>query len=487
MENIDSRPMEDQSMEYCVETIEENEVIFMLQDLHRKIDNIEKKIDQRMFVIETGVEAIVGAFEGYYQENVNFRNEMRNAFQLTAQRIFEADTADYELILPCNTPKCVAVLEKRVRDDPKAKKELRKRFFELSAKDWKAFVRRAMELVWTPDTAENFSWSGQRDNIPVKYYKIILMMKDVTRVKYKLPPTANAELDRIMKRWFFYAGSRSRLAKELDINDPDMIMNRRQIRDEITGYVDPKMSNDHDNATVLSDDDKNNYDNDSMDDPDYLENDGDGETYEIEELDEQQCDSLDTKTALNFENDEDPIKFSKSPIVLIEKLKHTTPETGNKKSITASQSVPTSIDSKEDVHKLKAFRLPCTVMDLLPIKTNEDIQKVEILLKVGKYRLETLEMLKKMKRECKETNINFSKIYSDPFLKEYSWNGKNDHKSLENLKLSKLLIEAWKEPNQDSADFEKSLRVCVFQSHTRTVRTQQISNSSQSAKKLRLS
>lgn len=143
------------------------------------------------------------------------------------------------------------------------------------------------------------------------------------------------------------------------------------------------------------------------------------------------------------------------------------------------------IISKSPLTKPETSALKLTTE--LPVNSEEQLLQVEKWLKEKNNQSIMLAILQSIKEQCSELNVIFTKVFSDSLLKTYSWNGKNNHKSLENLTLSKLMIgknvlilfqfkihffihiitEAWKEPKQSLDDFEKSIRVCIYRSHTK--------------------
>lgn len=102
-----------------------------------------------------------------------------------------------------------------------------------------------------------------------------------------------------------------------------------------------------------------------------------------------------------------------------------------------------------------------------PIKTDESFEKIENCLKNDATRVRIEEILKTMKSTYPDISKVFSRIFADKFLQNYSWNGKNEHKALAVTGLGKLITKIWKDSNMSTADFEKNVRIIIFQTHIR--------------------
>lgn len=139
------------------------------------------------------------------------------------------------------------------------------------------------------------------------------------------------------------------------------------------------------------------------------------------------------------------------------KLKHATNTTNSKQiSITNNPMI--------NLNEPKSF--------LFPIISDVDFEKLENWIKNDKTRPKVEDVLKTMKSSYPSVTGVFSRVFSDTFLRNYSWNGKNGLNALGTTALGALITKIWKSPNMSLAEFEKSIRVIIFQAHTRNSKIQ---------------
>ncbi|KAF5289482.1 hypothetical protein FQR65_LT11856 [Abscondita terminalis] len=71
--------------------------------------------------------------------------------------------------------------------------------------DLKNYIKRVLEIIFTDDLATNYSWNGQKNNIPLKGMKIIKSIKDGIKITMSYQ---DLEFEKHTMDWFRYAKSR---------------------------------------------------------------------------------------------------------------------------------------------------------------------------------------------------------------------------------------------------------------------------------------
>lgn len=105
-------------------------------------------------------------------------------------------------------------------------------------------------------------------------------------------------------------------------------------------------------------------------------------------------------------------------------------------------------------------------VSIFPISSQADFDKIEKWCKFEKSQNKLLDMIKIFKSSNSNLVIVLKQIFSDEFLKDYSWDGKNDHKPLSTTGIGKLITTVLK-GEMSVAQFERSIRVIIFQAHLR--------------------
>lgn len=134
------------------------------------------------------------------------------------------------------------------------------------------------------------------------------------------------------------------------------------------------------------------------------------------------------------------------------------------KLASASKSIPNLSGTASTYRVIE--NIPEPNESTFPILTQEKFDKIESWTKIEATRNKLFDLLNSIKASHSNLVVVFSRIFSDEFLKDYSWDGKNDHKALGTTGLGNMITRVLKGA-MSVAQFEKTVRVIIFQSHIR--------------------
>ncbi|KAF5283972.1 hypothetical protein FQR65_LT13664 [Abscondita terminalis] len=105
--------------------------------------------------------------------------------------------------LPLTSVEQVQYLETQAGDD--VYEQLVLLVSKTGGTDLKNYIKRVLEIIFTDDLATNYSWNGQKNNIPLKGMKIIKSIKDGIKITMSYQ---DLEFEKHTMDWFRYAKSR---------------------------------------------------------------------------------------------------------------------------------------------------------------------------------------------------------------------------------------------------------------------------------------